>query len=319
MYHPTTRLLTILELLQSRGSITGPELAGRLEVEVRSVRRYITMLRDMGIPIDAERGRDGAYMLRPGYRLPPLMFNEDEMLAIILGLMTARKLSIAASMGVESASAKIERVLPAELRQRVWALQSTLTLNMQVDIGDNAPSGGIIAALSLAAHQQQSIFIRYRVPQGAESSRVIDPYGLVYHVGLWYTVGHCHLRHDLRVFRLDRILSIVPQDETFIRPENFDPLQYVMESIATMPGGALTEVLLRTTLDDARMRVPPDMATLEIVENGVLMRCWTGNLAWLARYLVGMGCAFVVIAPDELRDELRNLAVRIHQMAEETG
>src|SRR5918997_6080580 len=91
MYHPTTRVLTVLELLQSRGRITGPELAERLEVNIRTARRYITMLQDLGMPIEAERGRYGAYRLRPGFKLPPLMFTEDEALALTLSLLAARE------------------------------------------------------------------------------------------------------------------------------------------------------------------------------------------------------------------------------------
>src|SRR5689334_14303765 len=94
MYFPTTRVLTVLELLQSHQQMGGPELAQRLEVNVRTVRRYITMLQDLGIPVEGERGRQGAYRLRPGFRLPPLMFTEDETLAVTLGLLAARKLGL---------------------------------------------------------------------------------------------------------------------------------------------------------------------------------------------------------------------------------
>src|SRR3712207_3806131 len=125
MYHPTTRVLTVLELLQSRGRITGPELAERLEVNARTARRYIGMLQDLGIPIEGERGRYGAYVLRPGFKLPPLMFGEDEALALVLGLLAARRIGLAAAApAVEGALAKIERVLPPDLRRRIDAVQA---------------------------------------------------------------------------------------------------------------------------------------------------------------------------------------------------
>src|SRR5690349_11690155 len=108
MYSPTTRLLTILEILQSRNEVSGPELAATLEVDVRSVRRYVTMLRDMGIPVESDPGRYGTYYLRPGFRLPPLMFNGGEILAIILGLMAVRHVGMSGGLAVESAIAKIE-------------------------------------------------------------------------------------------------------------------------------------------------------------------------------------------------------------------
>src|SRR5919198_860851 len=111
MYFPTTRVLTVLELLQSHAQLSGPELAERLEVNTRTVRRYITMLQDLGIPVEAERGRHGSYRLRPGFKLPPLVFTDEEALAITLGLYSARRLGLMATAStVESALAKLERV-----------------------------------------------------------------------------------------------------------------------------------------------------------------------------------------------------------------
>src|SRR5689334_5691765 len=115
MYNPTLRLLSILELLQSRGEVSGQELSRLVEVDERSIRRYIMLLRDMGIPIEAERGRGGGYALQPGFRLPPLMFNADEITAVTIGLMLMRELGSASALAIESATAKIERVLPADL------------------------------------------------------------------------------------------------------------------------------------------------------------------------------------------------------------
>src|SRR6266480_2083303 len=127
MYFPATRVLTVLELLQSRQRISGPELAERLEVDTRTVRRYIMMLQDLGVPVEAERGRYGSYRLRPGFKLPPLMFTDDEALALTLGLLAARKMGLAvAAPAVEGALAKIERVLPTTLRTRVQAVEETL-------------------------------------------------------------------------------------------------------------------------------------------------------------------------------------------------
>src|SRR5215207_6977589 len=130
MYHPTTRVLTILELLQARSSLSGAELAERLEVDRRTVRRYITMLQDLGIPIEATRGPYGGYRLRRGFKLPPLMLTDDEALAITLSLIAARRQgSVAEAMTIEGALAKIERVLPDGLRARLQAVQSVVTFN----------------------------------------------------------------------------------------------------------------------------------------------------------------------------------------------
>jgi predicted DNA-binding transcriptional regulator YafY len=314
MYSPTTRLLTVLEILQSNTRITGPELAARLEVPVRSVRRYITMLRDLGIPVDSDPGRYGAYYLRRGFRLPPMMFNNTEILAIILGLMAVRRLGLTATPGVESAAAKIERVLPDELRARTRAIQGVLTLNIPAY---ETSSPEMIAQFSLAAHQNMQLWLEYK-GGGREnmSERVIDVYGLVYHAGFWYAAAYCHLRNDLRKFRLDRVGNTRLLETTFKPPANFDALDYLMTNIAKMHGTWQVEVLLHTSLEMARDRVPADTAFLEEAPNGVILRAYTSSLDWMARFLVGLHCRLTVQHPSELRDALHQLAQSIVQMAE---
>src|SRR2546426_7974055 len=149
MYFPTTRVLTVLELLQSHQRLSGPDIAERLEVNPRTVRRYITMLQDLGIPVEAERGRYGTYRLRPGFKLPPLMFTEDEALALTLGLMAARRLGLAAAApAVEGALAKVERVMPDTLRERIQAVQETLVIDGSSVYA--APTSGMVLTFSVA-------------------------------------------------------------------------------------------------------------------------------------------------------------------------
>ena len=317
MYFPTTRVLTILELLQSRQHLSGPELAERLEVNTRTVRRYITMLQDLGIPVEAERGRHGSYRLRPGFKLPPLMFTEDEALALTLGLLAARKLGLtAAAPAVEGALAKIERVLPLALRERVQAVQETLIL----DLTHTGPTPGseVVVTLSAAAQQRCRVWMSYSSWQAEITDRSVDIYGIVYRPGFWYAVGYCHLRSGIRVFRLDRILQAELRDETFERPADFDSLGYVMRSLANTPTTWAVEVLLETTLEEAQHYVPPVIASLEQVSDGVMFRCSVGHLHWLAHFLSGLGCPFIVHRPVELRDELQKLSSRIAEMATRT-
>lgn len=317
MYFPTTRVLTILELLQSRERMSGPELAARLEVDTRTIRRYITMLQDLGIPVEAERGRYGSYRLRPGFKLPPLMFNDDEALALTLGLLVSRKLGMAATApAVEGALAKIERVLPLALREHVLAVQETLVLDVQQ--GGPAPHIDVVLTLSLAVRKMRRVQLRYLSWKGEESERALDPYGLVYRPGYWYTVGYCHLRHDLRIFRLDRIVEASLCDETFTRPDNFDCLDYITRSLAQTPSTWPVEVILDMTLEEARYHIPPVVATLEQQVEGVLLRCSASSLDWIARLLISLGCSFVVKQPPELREELHRQAERIAALAERT-
>jgi predicted DNA-binding transcriptional regulator YafY len=314
MYSPTTRLLTVLELLQSHAQVTGPQLAEKLEVDVRSVRRYITMLRDLGIPVESEAGRFGTYYLRPGFRLPPLMFTNTEMLAIILGLVAVRHLGLSGALGVESATAKIERVLPAELRERVRAVQGVLTLDMRPQ--RQTISEETMAKFSLAAYQHNQVWIEYQSSASEKTERIIDIYGLVYHSSYWYAVAYCRLRKGLRSFRLDRVKQMKTLDTTFEPPGDFDPLAYLLETIAKLPSAWRVEVLLKTGLEEARTHVPADVATLEEVEEGVMMRCYAEDLDWMARFLVGLRCPLTIQTPPELRHELRRLAESILQLAE---
>ncbi len=314
MYFPTTRVLTILELLQSRQQLSGPELAERLEVNTRTVRRYITMLQDLGIPVEAERGRYGAYRLRPGFKLPPLMFTEDEALALTLGLLAARRLGLtAAAPAVEGALAKIERVLPIALRERVQAVQEALILDFTYS--GPTPRSEVVVTLCAAAQQCRRVWMRYSSWQSESTERTVDLYGIVYRSGYWYAVGYCHLRSGLRVFRLDRIMQAELRNETFTRPPDFDSLAYVMRSLANTPTTWAVEVLLETTLEEAQQYVPPVIATLEQVSEGVMLRCSVGHLEWIAHFLSGLGCPFIVLQPPELRDELHKLAARIAEMA----
>jgi predicted DNA-binding transcriptional regulator YafY len=317
MYFPATRVLTILEMLQSRQRLSGPELAARLEVNTRTVRRYITMLQDLGFPIEAERGRHGFYHLRPGFKLPPMMFTEEEALALTLGLLAARRLGLtAAAPAVEGALAKVERVLPQVLQERVRAVQDTLSLSFPPL--RTPPNSETLFTVCMAAQQERRVYLRYRDWQGGESEREVDIYGLVYRSGYWYSTGYCHLRQGLRVFRLDRISMAEIREETFNRPLDFDCVDYVLRSLAATPATWQIEVLLETTLAEARQMVSPALAVLEDVPQGVMMRCSFGHLEGIAHFLSGIECPFIVLNPPELREALRRLAARTELMANRT-
>lgn len=310
MYSPVTRLLTVLNLLQARPSITAAELAERLEVNTRSARRYITMLQDLGIPIEAVRGRYGGYRLGASYKLPPLMWTEEEALAVTLGLRVVQQTGLTSIVPtVESALAKVERVLPPALRARIQAVQETVVMDLASPI---TPSpGNRVMLLSAAAYQGQRVWMRYEAKDGEETERTLDCYGLVYRVGHWYAIGYCHLRQAVRVFRLDRVRHMELRQERFERPSNFDSLGYALQEFAAIPSLWLVEVLLETTLERVRWAVPPEFATLEEVSGGILLRAYDDSLEHTARFLVSLGCPFHVIQPPALREALQQLAEEI--------
>lgn len=306
-YSPVTRLLTLLNLLQSRPGVTAAQLAEQLEVEARSVRRYITMLQDIGIPVEALRGRYGGYRLRPGFKLPPLMWTEEEAVAVTLGLQAIHQLGLSQTIPtVECALAKVERVLPQALRERVQAVQETVVLNLVTR--SRAGLSTYVMPLSTAASQGKRVWMRYQTRPGEERERAFDCYGLVYHSGRWYAVGYCHLRQDTRVFRLDRIRALEVREERFTPPAHFDCLAYTIQAFAAIPSRWLAEVLLQTSLEQIREAVPATFATLEETPAGILLRAYDDDLQHTARFLVSLGCPFRVLQPSELVEELRVLA-----------
>jgi predicted DNA-binding transcriptional regulator YafY len=311
-YHPTSRVLTVLELLQSHSTLSGAQIAARLEVDTRTVRRYIAMLQDLGIPVAATPGRHGGYALRPGFKLPPLMLTSDEATALALGLMAVRHLGLAeVAPAAEGALAKIERVLPPQARARVHALQTMITVDLPPP--EVRVDSALIVELGLAAREQRSVAISYRSNRvGGESDpqteRQVDPYGVVCHAGHWYTIGHCHLRGGLRVFRLDRIATIAVSETRFQRPEPFDCLEYLTRSVAEIPERWSVVLLLDAPIEQVRQHFPAMLATLEQRPDGVWLRSSIDDLGIIARALLASDLRHQILQPPELREELARRA-----------
>lgn len=315
MYQPTTRLLTVLELLQARGTLSGAELSKRLEVDRRSIRRYITMLQDLGIPIEGMRGPAGGYRLRPGYKLPPLMFSDQEAVALTLALLSVPRLGLAVDpVAINGALAKLERVLPVTARERVMAVQQVIALGPPHTTSEAGSE--LVSLLSHASRLTQRVRIAYRNRTGGDTERTIDPYGVINLGQRWYVAGYCHLRGEDRTFRIDRITSATMLDDRFTMPADVDPLDLLLRSIAAMPGAYRVEVLLDTTLERAKRQVSPAYGRLEETPGGVMFRCQVDELDPLARYLVGLGVPFRILEPVELKHAIGRLAEELAAMAD---
>jgi predicted DNA-binding transcriptional regulator YafY len=316
VYRPTARVLTVLELLQSHGRMTGGELARRLEVNIRTVRDYVEVLQDLGIPVEAERGRYGAYRLRPGYKLPPLIFTEDESLALTLSLLLARQAGLAATESAfEGLLAKVERVLPEATRIRIQAVEQTVIFESSSLRA--SPSALAVTVLSSAVQAKQCVRLRYRSARSQATERIFNPYGVVYHEGLWYTIGYCHLRQGQRLFRLDRILQVEILDETFSHPADFHALEAVQHALASVPRTWPIEVWLGITLEEVQRQTRLPKAHFAEVPNGVLLRGDVEDLPWAARLLAGLGVPFIIHHPPELRTVLREYALALASSAEQ--
>jgi len=319
MYHPTTRLLTILELLQTHPSLSGDALARRLEVEPRSVRRYITMLQDMGMPIEAVRGPGGGYALRPGFKLPPLLFSEEEATAIVLGLLSTEALAIdQPAMAVAGALAKVMRVLPLRARERLGAVAASLVVAPSQQASQ--PAAGLLLDLSEAIQLGRRVALDYQSQRDERTHRTVEPYGLAGWWGHWYLVGYCCLRKGYRMFRLDRIHSLHMTAETFTRPDDFDVQAYLRNHLVGAPSRWQIAIEFQAPPERVQQKIPASYGTLtETPDGGTLFQTEYGELSDIARFLVHLNLPFVVHSPPELRAELLALSKRIARAAAAPG
>src|SRR5688572_28960704 len=314
MSQPTTRVLALLEMLQAREVTGGAELARTLEVDRRTLRRYIVMLEELGIPIVTTQGRYGGYQVVPGFKLPPMIFSDEEALALAVGLMAARGLGLAQSMpAVASARAKLDRVFPAKLKSRLRAVDESVAL----ELTRAAPviDQQVLGLLCSASQERRRVRMVYQSRSDEQTEREFDPYGLVYRAGRWYIVGWCHLRRGLRSFRLDRVASASSLATRFERPADFDALDYLKKSIAMIPRAHSVEVLLDTDLATAQKELVASVGVLEWTGEGVLLRAQADDLNWIARELARLPFDFSVRAPSGLRTALLRAGQRLTRMA----
>jgi predicted DNA-binding transcriptional regulator YafY len=305
----TSRLLALLETLQAQPFATGRELADRLEVDVRTLRRYIAALQELGIPIEGQRGAGGGYRMRPGYRLPPLMLSDDEAVVVALGLVVAQRLGLdTESAAAGGALAKIHRVLPTRLRGRVEALEAATGFTAAASAGAPVP-GEVVLLLADAIRRRRRVRTRYRAFAGEVSRREVSPLGLVVHAGRWYLAAHDHGRGELRTFRVDRMSGPTLEDATAAAPpDGFDAVAYVSSSLASVPWAWEVEVALELPAAEAAERIPATLGGVAEEEGVTILRLRVESLDWTASLLAGLGCGFTIRRPDELRASVAALA-----------
>ncbi|MFD9722232.1 helix-turn-helix transcriptional regulator [Streptomyces sp. NPDC059072] len=330
MSRPTGRVLTLLELLQSGGTRTVAELADRLGVEGRTVRRYVDQLIDLDVPVDSVRGRYGGYRLAPGYRLPPLMLSDDEALAVVLGLVAGRRagLTTAERTASETAAAKIRRVLPKHIARRLDTLLEALAFTEQP--GDfDTPDAGVLLTIADAVRHHRPVSIRYADRDGRRSERTLHAYGIVAHAGRWYVTGKDARIGEDRTFRLDRVADARTLPGSFEAPVGPGPEQRVLSGFATAEYRHEVTLRIHGTVEQIRARLPAGVASLEEHESGAgedrATERWrrvelrAERLDWLPPVLASLDRPFVIERPDELRDLVTALADRLTSYAAEPG
>ena len=314
MYDPIMRVLTVLEILQAREHVSGAELAARLEVNPRTVQRYIARLQDLCIPVESTRGVGGAYRLKPGFRLPPMMFTDEEAFALTLGLRALRYLGLAAfAPATEGAAAKLGRVLPDSLRDSANAVEEVIAVEPGpwVISTDAEP----LIRLCTAIRTRHAVAFHYESHDRKSSQREVQPYGIVHTDGRWYMLGRCLLREALRTFRLDRVSEVEVSDQTFERPAGFDAKACLQRSMPFVEAGFSVEVWLDLPLAKMRSHFALHRVMMEDENGGTTLRCSRANLEPLAAMLLTLGCSIVVRQPPELRDTFDRLAKRAAQAA----
>lgn len=315
MYYSTSRVLAVLDLLQAHGRMRSDDIAAHLEVDARTVRRYVMILREAGIPVEMRRGRHGGYSLPAGYR-QPLALTKDEALALTYSFLGTGQQELGLDERVAARTLKkVTRALPSATRDLIGALDSAVTFappQFPVDFGA-APA--CLEMLVRAIHTRHCVHIRHCSQAGVLTARDVDPYQVAHRAGRWYLVAHCHLRADLRVFRLDHIQHLRELSATFT-PQPVDALAAVEQSIAQTPWRWEFAVLAVAPIATLRSRLPATTATFHPQADGVMLRGFADDLEWLAATLAGLRCPLVIVRPDELRDHLRALAERLRVIAD---
>jgi predicted DNA-binding transcriptional regulator YafY len=313
MTRPATRLLGFLELLEGRPAITGAEAARELGVDVRTVRRYVDALHELGIPVDGQRGAGGGYRLAPGYRMAPLMLGDDEATAVVAGLVATVGLGLA---GAEPALAKVRRVLPAALARRAEALEGALAFGDRAGVSAVPPVGETLLVLADAARRHRRVAATYTPASGGARRRELDPFGVVVHGGRWYVSARDAGSGETRTFRVDRFADLVLGAVVDPPPPGFDVVAAVDRSLARVPYAWAVEVRLHAPAARVRERIPATIAELTPEgDDACVLRMRADSLRWVAEVLASLGCAFTIISPDELRTEVRAVAALLMDCA----
>lgn len=304
----SARLLRLLSLLQQRAHWSGPELAERLGITTRTVRRDVDRLRELGYPVDAEPGVGGGYRLGTGASLPPLILDDDEATAIAIALGVSAG---GAVQGVEepalAALAKLDRLLPPHVRARVDSVRTTT-----LPIGGSEPvDARVLVVVARAAAEAERVQITYVDREGSTTERRVEPYRLVSTGRRWYLVCLDVDRQAWRTLRADRITKAAPTGHRFRLTDPPDAAALVSRASGVSPYRYAAKVVVHTSPEQLATRVPPTVGVIETHPNGALLSVGANDLAALAGHLVALDLPFEAVEPPELIDELRRAGGRL--------
>lgn len=318
MTETSRRLLELLSLLQARPEWSGSDLADRLGISGRTVRRDVERLRELGYPVESARGLAGGYRLRAGTAMPPLLLDDDEAIAIAVGLGTAARASVS---GIEESAVralmKLEQVLPGHLRRRVRALgQATVAPRLAGPTVEPEH----LTVIAATCRDSECLRFAYRSRDGLDSRRLVEPHTLLHLGTRWYLLAWDRSREDWRTFRVDRLARPTSTGVRFAARTlpTKDAAVYVRQSIAAAPNRYEARVRLHTAADQIVGRIPAYWGTIEpIDERCCEYRTGDDNLAWLALRIAMLGVDFDVYEPPELAEHLEMLSDRLRRAAKD--
>ena len=303
-------------MFQAQRYWSGADLAGRLEVTPRTLRRDVDRLRSLGYPVNSTSGAAGGYQLGMGAKLPPLLLDDDEAVAVAVGLRTAASGTVS---GMEETSlralTKLEQVLPERLQRRVAALHSAI-----VPLASTGPviDAEMLSTIAGACRDYQVVRFRYQSREGAATEREVEPHRLVHTGRRWYLAAWDLARQNWRTFRIDRIQNRISLGSRFAArtPPDGDFAAYVSRSVAYQPYAHRAKVLLQAPVHAVAERIPASVGTLEAVdERTCLLHMGAGCLDGLSIYIALLGFEFEILEPPELIERLRVIADRFTRAA----
>jgi predicted DNA-binding transcriptional regulator YafY len=322
MLETSARLLRLLSLLQAHREWSGADLAERLGVTPRTVRRDVDRLRELGYPVNASPGTGGGYQLGAGAELPPLLLDDDEAVAVAVGLRTA------AGQGIEGigetsvrALAKLEQVLPSRLRRRVGALNA-FTVPMLRNTLPSAVDPGVLTELANLCRDAERLRFEYRSHDGAATRRSVEPHRLVCTERRWYLVAWDLDRDDWRTFRVDRVTPKPPHGPRFTprTPPADDLAAYVSKGVSTHAYATHAVIRLLVPLEQAAEHVSPSAGTLEADgPDACILRTGAATLDVMVIHVMMTGLDFEVLEPAELTEKIRTARDRLSRTLDRDG
>lgn len=309
MSNVATRLISLILLLQSRASWKAADLAQELNVSERTVHRYMAMLEEMGIPLYSERGPYGGFALVRGYKLPPLIFTAEEATVLYMGANLVGQIwGQTYKDAVTSVTAKLDNVLPDDLRQEVAEVQQNLVVSAMT-ARDYRPWQATIHTLRECIANRRCVSLVYHSFELEKTERIVEPYALTLQWGLWYLVGFCHLRQDLRTFRIDRIHQATAIKECFAKPRDFDVRQYMERTMHFEPTYRVYVHLSEQIAAQVREHQGHWMDIEEHADGSISVRFGVASLDWTVGWVLSLGDQARAIEPPELIARVRHAAL----------